>query len=39
MVTQNNNSSAPQTDTKQDFQTLSSEDMAKFQKAKEMGLI
>lgn len=39
IVTQNNNSSAPQTDTKQDFQTLSSEDMAKFQKAKEMGLI
>lgn len=39
MVTQNNNTPVNQTDTKQDYPTLSPEEMAKFQKAKEMGLI
>ena len=39
MVTQNNNSQADQSAAKQNYQTLSPEEMAKYQLAKEKGLI
>lgn len=39
MVTQNNNSQADQPTPKQNYQTLSDEEMAKYQLAKEQGLI
>lgn len=39
MVTQNNNSQADQSAAKQNYQTLSDEEMAKYQLAKEKGLI
>lgn len=39
MVTQNNNSQADQPVAKQNYQTLSDEEMAKYQLAKEKGLI
>lgn len=39
MVTQNNNSQADHPATKQNYQTLSPEEMAKYQLAKEKGLI